>query len=65
MSLFTSTNAQEFEQKVKGFTKLIEEENLSIDDVIKKKQYISICSLKLDNSNQKYSDLAKMLNVTI
>jgi len=37
MSLFTSTNAQEFEQKVKGFSKLIEEEHLSLSDVIKKK----------------------------
>lgn len=63
MSLFTSTSSQEFAQKVSTFNGLITEEKLEMSDVIKKKQYIQICSLKLDQSNHKYDDLSKILNV--
>lgn len=41
------------------------EEKLQMEDVIRKKQYVSICSLNLDNSNHKYTDLAAILNVSI
>lgn len=34
-----------------------------MSDVIRKKQYVQICSLKLDNSNHKYEDLASILNI--
>jgi hypothetical protein len=64
MSLFTSTDSKEFEGKVKGFAKLMAEEKLDMEDVIRKKQYIQICSLKLENSNHAYSDLATILNIT-
>jgi len=37
MSLFTQTDSKEFETKVKGFTKLMTEEKLDIEDVIHKK----------------------------
>lgn len=39
------------------------QEKLSREDVIKKMQYVLICSLKLDNSNFKYEDLANLLNI--
>jgi hypothetical protein len=39
------------------------EEKLEMEDVIKKKQYVQICSLKLENSNHKYGDLANILNI--
>ena len=41
----------------------MDNEKLGMEDVIKKKQYVQICSLKLENSNHKYSDLAKILNI--
>lgn len=41
----------------------MEDEKLSTDDVIRKKQYVQICSLNLDNSNHKYDDLANTLNI--
>lgn len=64
MSLFTSTEAKEFEGKVKTYTKLMSEEKLALEDVIKKKQYVQICSLKLDkSSNFKYDELAAVLNI--
>lgn len=37
MSLFTSTNSKEFENKVKGFKRLMDEEKLEIEEVIRKK----------------------------
>jgi hypothetical protein len=40
MSLFTSTDSKQFETKVKGFHKLMEEEKLAMEDVIRKKQYV-------------------------
>ena len=63
MSLFTSTDSKEFEEKVKTYSKLINDEKLTLEEVIKKKQYIQICALNLDNSNHKYADLANTLNV--
>jgi hypothetical protein len=63
MSLFTSTDSKQFEAKVSGFKNLMEQEKLAMEDVIKKKQYVQICSLKLENSNHKYADLASILNI--
>lgn len=63
MSLFTSTSTKEFEEKVKQYSSLINEEKLDMSDIIKKKQYVQICNLQLDQSNHKYSDLAQVLNV--
>ncbi len=63
MSLFTSTEGN-FEQKVKQYQSLMNEERLSMEDVIRKRQYVLVCSLTLENSNHKYSDLANLLNVT-
>jgi hypothetical protein len=40
MSLFTSTSVKEFEEKVKQYQTLIDEEKLDINDLIKKKQYV-------------------------
>ena len=65
MSLFTSTDSKQFESKVKNFQKLMEEEKLEVEDVIRKKQYVQICSLKLEDSNHKYDDLAGILNVSL
>jgi hypothetical protein len=39
------------------------DEKLEMVDVIRKKQYVQICSLKLENSNHKYEDLANILNI--
>lgn len=64
MSLFTSTDAKNFESQLSKYTGLMEKERLSKDDVLKKKQYVQICSLKLETSNHKYSDLASLLNVS-
>jgi len=58
MSLFTSTDSKQFETKVKIFKNLMEEEKLAMEDVIKKKQYVQICSLNLEKSNHRYEDLA-------
>ena len=41
----------------------MDNEKLGMEDVIKKKQYVQICSLKLEKSNHKYSDLARILNI--
>lgn len=64
MSLFTSTDSKQFETKVKNFQKLMSDEKLEIEDVIRKKQYVQICSLKLENSNHKYDELAAILNIS-
>lgn len=29
-----------------------------MEDIIKKKQYVQICNLKLDQSNHKYAEIA-------
>lgn len=63
MSLFTSTDSKQFETKVKTFTKLMTDEKLQIEDVLRKKQYVQICSLKLEASNHAYSELAAILNI--
>ena len=34
-----------------------------MEDIIKKKQYVQICNLSLEQSNHKYEELAKILNV--
>jgi hypothetical protein len=65
MNLFTLTNVKEFEQQVLQFKNLMDEERLSLDEVIKKKQYIQICSLHVENSNYKYHDLAQLLHVIL
>lgn len=64
MNLFTTTDSKQFEGKVKTFQKLMTEEKLTIEDVIRKKQYVQICSLNLENSNHKYDDLAATLNIS-
>jgi hypothetical protein len=38
-------------------------EGLSLEEVQKKKSYVKICSIKVDNANFKYTDLANLLNV--
>jgi hypothetical protein len=48
---------------VQTFQKLITDENLTLEEVIKKKQYIQVCALNLDNSNHTYSSLAQVLNI--
>ena len=63
MSLFTQTDSREFEAGVKNFQRLMTEEKLDMADVIRKKQYVQICSLKLENSNHRYEDLARILNI--
>lgn len=63
MSLFTSTNSKEFEGKVKTFQSLMALEQLSLQDVLRKKQYVQICSLKLEDSNHSYDELASILNI--
>jgi len=63
MSLFTNTDIKEFQEKVKQYQKLISDEHLNMEDIIKKKQYVQICSLQLDQSNHKYEELASILNV--
>lgn len=64
MSLFTSTDSKQFETKVKTFQKLMTEEKLNVEDVIHKKQYVQICSLKLEKTNYGYDDLAATLNIS-
>lgn len=39
------------------------EEKLEMEEVIKKKQYVQICSLKLHNSNHRYEELAATLGI--
>ena len=64
MSLFTSTNSKDFAEKVKGYKDLVQKENLKMEEIIKKKQYVEICSLKLDQSNHSYTEIANLLNVS-
>ena len=42
----------------------MDQEKLAVEEVIRKKQYVQICSLNLDNSNHKYQDLAQILNIS-
>ena len=65
MSLFTSTKSKDFAEKVKGYKDLVKNENLKMEEIIKKKQYVDICSLKLDQSNHSYTEIANLLNVSI
>lgn len=48
---------------MKAFQALITKENLEMEDLLKKKQYVQVCSLNLDESNHGYDSLAKMLNL--
>ena len=43
----------------------MKDEKLDLEDVLKKKQYVQICSIKLQNSNHKYEELAAILNVRL
>lgn len=63
MNLFTLADEQQFNQKVKAFEGLMKSEGLSLEEVQKKKSYVKICSIKVDNANFKYTDLANLLNV--
>lgn len=45
------------------YSKLIQDEKLTVEEVLKKKQYVQICSLKLEAASYKYSELAKLLNI--
>ncbi len=40
MSLFTQTDSKEFQNKVQGYKKLMNEEKLEMEDVLRKKQYV-------------------------
>jgi hypothetical protein len=40
MTLFTQTDAKDFSSKIETFNKLISEENLTLEEVLKKKQYV-------------------------
>src|SRR3569833_140915 len=55
ISLFTETDTKTFSAQVKKFSQLMQEERLTNEDVLKKKQYVQICSLQLEISNHKYS----------
>jgi hypothetical protein len=59
-----TTDVKNFESQLGQYQALITQERLSKEEVIRKKQYVEICSLKLEHSNYKYSEIAKLLNVT-
>jgi cell shape-determining protein MreC len=63
LSLFTTTDIKEFSDKVKQYQSLYTEEHLTMEDIVRKKQYVQICSLSLEQSNHQYEELAKTLNV--
>lgn len=65
MNLFTTTDSKQFAEKVKQpqYTKLMASEGLLLEDVIRKKQYVQVCALKLEASNHKYGELAAVLNI--
>lgn len=63
MSLFTQTDSKQFEGGVKRFQRLMDEEKLAREDVIRKKQYVQICALSLESSNHHFEDLASTLNI--
>jgi len=46
------------------FKELMTQERLTEQEVLKKKQYVKVCSLKMENSSLKYSELATLLNVS-
>jgi hypothetical protein len=58
ITLFNTTDAKEFGLKVGQYKDLICSERLTIEEVLKKKQYVQICSLQNENASYKYSDLA-------
>ena len=64
ITLFNSTDAKDFGLKVNQYKDLISSERLTIEEVLKKKQYVQICQLQNENASYKYSDLAHILNVT-
>jgi len=63
LTLFTTTDAQDFKGQVSKFQSIMTKENLSMDDVITKKSYLQICSLSTQTTNYTYSDLSKLLNI--
>lgn len=34
-----------------------------MDEIVKKKQYVQVCSLELEESNHSYDEIAQMLNL--
>lgn len=34
-----------------------------MDEIVKKKQYVQVCSLELEESNHGYDEIAQMLNL--
>lgn len=34
-----------------------------MEEIVKKKQYVQVCSLKLEESNHGYDEIAQMLNL--
>jgi hypothetical protein len=65
LSIFTKTDAKNFKEALKGFAKLIQEEKLTIEELILKKSYVEICSLSTEKTNFKFSDLANLLNLDL
>ena len=47
MSLFTIDNDDEFKKKLVDFKELMKNEDIEMNDVIKKTKYIKICSINI------------------
>lgn len=65
LSLFSETDAKEFKKQLGQFSKLMQAENLSEEEVIKKKSYVQICSLVTDKTNFSYEELSGLLNIEV
>lgn len=63
MSLFTQTDAKQFQQGLSLFAGLMKQEGITVEQAILKKTYVQICSLSTEQSNFSYKDLAALLNI--
>lgn len=63
MSLFTQTDSKDFKNQISQYKTLMESERLNESDVLLKKTYVEICSLKTDKTNYSYDELSSLLNI--
>ncbi len=62
-NLFIKSDARDFKGQLKSFEKILQNEQISMQEAINKKSYLQICTLSTETSNFKYSELSKLLNI--
>lgn len=63
-NLFITSDARDFKGQLQGYSKILQAEQISLEEAINKKSYLQICTLSTETStNFKYSELSKLLNI--